>query len=372
MDSRIVKLAHNLVNYSMRVQPGEKVYIQYTGMDTKDTARQLVKEVYAAGGIPFPHYTDMEVKREMLLHCTKEQIQLMAKIDASEMEQMDCYVSVRGGDNVAELADVPEENMAMYETYYDTPVHGEIRVKKTRWVVLRSPNASMAQLSGFSTEAFENFYYDVCNLDYSKMAAAMQHLKDYMEHTDKVHIKGKGTNLTFSIKDIPAIICAGDMNIPDGEVYTAPVRDSVNGTLTYTAPSLYQGFTYENVVLTFENGKIVSASANDSKRINQVFDTDEGARYIGEFALGVNPYITKPMNDILFDEKIMGSFHFTPGMCYDDAPNGNTSAIHWDLVCIQTPEYGGGEIYFDDVLIRKDGRFVAEELLCLNPESLIG
>lgn len=371
MDPRIEKLAKNLVHYSMKVKPNDKVYIQYTGEDTKDTARQLIKEVYAAGGIPFPHYTDPEIKREMLLHCTKEQLQLMASFDASEMEKMDCFVSVRGGDNVAELSDVPEDNMALYEKYYDSLVHGEIRVKKTRWVVLRSPCASMAQLCGYSKEAFADFYYKVCNLDYSKMAAAMEKLKARMEATDKVHITGKGTDLQFSIKDIPAIICAGEMNIPDGEVYTAPVRDSVNGTITYTAPSLYQGFTYENVCLTFENGKIIKATANDNERINKVFDTDEGARYVGEFAIGVNPYITSPMKDILFDEKIMGSIHFTPGMCYDDAPNGNNSAIHWDLVCIQTPEYGGGEIYFDDVLIRKDGRFVVEDLFCLNPENLI-
>ena len=161
------------------------------------------------------------------------------------------------------------------------------------------------------------------------------------------------------------------MNIPDGEVYTAPVKDSVNGVLTYNTPSIYQGFTFENVCLTFKDGKIVDAKANDTERINKVFDTDEGARYIGEFAIGVNPYITSPMKDILFDEKIMGSFHFTPGNSYDDAPNGNHSSIHWDLVCIQTPEYGGGEIYFDDVLIRKDGLFVVEDLKCLNPDQLI-
>ena len=123
--------------------------------------------------------------------------------------------------------------------------------------------------------------------------------------------------------------------------------------------------------LTFENGKIVKATANDNDRIERIFNMDEGARYVGEFALGVNPYITKPMNNILFDEKIKGSFHFTPGNCYKDAYNGNSSAIHWDLVCIQTQEYGGGEIYFDDVLIRKDGMFVIPELEALNPENLV-
>lgn len=372
MDERIKVLAYNLVNYSMEVKTGDKVYINYIGTSTQDLARQLIKEVYKAGGVPFPHYVDTKIQREMLLHCTEEQLSLMAKIDGAEMEKMDCYVGVRGADNVSELSDVPAEKMKLYETYYSTPVHHNIRVPKTRWVVLRYPNASMAQLSNTSCEAFEGFYFNVCNLDYSKMGEAMKPLVEYMERTDKVRIVGPGTDLRFSIKDIPAVPCDGKRNIPDGEVYTAPVRTSINGTLSYNTPAVFQGYTFENISFTFENGKIIKATANDTERINRVLDTDEGARYIGEFAIGVNPYILKPMKDTLFDEKIMGSFHFTPGNCYEDqAPNGNHSAIHWDLVCIQTLEYGGGEIYFDDVLIRKDGRFIVKELECLNPENLI-
>jgi aminopeptidase len=228
----------------------------------------------------------------------------------------------------------------------------------------------MAQLAGQSTEAFEDFYFNVCTLDYGKMDRAMDALVSLMNETDRVTIMGPGTDLTFSIKDIPAIKCSGQMNIPDGEVFTAPVKDSINGVITYNTPSPYHGFTFENVSLTFRDGKIIDATANDTDRINEVFNTDEGARYVGEFAIGVNPYIQHPMKDILFDEKIDGSFHFTPGQAYDDAYNGNDSSIHWDLVNIQRPDYGGGEIWFDDVLIRKDGRFVVDSLLPLNPENL--
>ena len=185
-----------------------------------------------------------------------------------------------------------------------------------------------------------------------------------------MRITGPGTDLTFSIQGIPTVKCAGELNIPDGEVYTAPVRESVNGVIQYNTPSLSGGFTYENIRFTFKQGKIVQAECNDTRRINQVLDTDPGARYVGEFAIGVNPYITKPMKDTLFDEKIAGSFHFTPGACYDDCPNGNHSAVHWDLVCIQTPEYGGGKMYFDGELIREDGLFVPQDLHCLNPENL--
>ena len=371
MDERIKKLAYNLINYSCEVKPGDKVYIHYIGYSTTDLARALIKETYAAGGVPFPHFTDPRVQRETILNCNEEQLKLMAEIDASEMRQMDCYVGVRGTDNVSELADVPSDKLSIYETLYTNEVHGKIRVPHTRWVILRYPNAAMAQLNNTSQEAFEDFFFDVCTMDYSKMGKAMESLINLMDKTDKVRLLAKDTDLTFSIKGIPAIPCDGKLNIPDGEVYTAPVRDSVNGVITYNTPSLFQGYTYEKVSLTFENGKIIKATANNTEKINKVFDTDEGARYVGEFAIGVNPFITKAMKDILFDEKIAGSIHFTPGKCYDEAPNGNTSAIHWDLVLIMTPEYGGGEIYFDDVLIRKDGRFVIPELEVLNPENLM-
>ncbi|MBF7096170.1 aminopeptidase [Alkalibacter mobilis] len=369
MDERIKKLAHNLVNYSCEVKEGEKVLIWVNGESAKPLVRQLVKEVHAKGGYPFVSIVDSSINRELLLDAKEEQLKILNDYELYQMKMMDAYIGVRASDNITELADVPADKMAMYSKL-TRPVTDE-RVNNTKWVVLRYPNASMAQLAGSSIESFEDFYFKVCNLDYNKMSKAMDPLLEMMNETDKVRITGPGTDLEFSIKDIPAVKCDGKLNIPDGEVYAAPVKDSVNGVLSYNAPSQYQGFTYENVKFTFKDGKIIEATANNTEKINQVLDTDEGARYIGEFAIGVNPYILGPMNDILFDEKIMGSFHFTPGMCYEDASNGNQSAVHWDLVCIQTKEYGGGEIYFDDVLIRKDGYFVHPRLEGLNPENLV-
>ncbi len=370
MDQRIKKLAYNLVNHSIKAQAGERVYINYIGNETTDLVKAIIEEVYKVGALPFPNNEDPEILRALLMNCTKEQWELRAKLDVAEMKEMDCFIGVRAPKNSTELADVPADKMELYEKYYMEPVHHGVRVPDTRWVVLRYPTAAFAQAMETSLEAFEDFYFEVCTYDYSKMSDAMKPLQDLMERTDKVRIVGPGTDLTFSIKDIPVIPCAGELNIPDGEVYTAPVRDSINGVLHYNTPSVFNGFTYEDITLTFENGKIINATANNTEKINAVFNTDEGARYVGEFAIGVNPFITKPLKETLFDEKIMGSFHFTPGNCYKEAPNGNHSAIHWDLVCIQTPEYGGGEIYFDDVLIRKDGRFVLPELDCLNPENM--
>lgn len=368
-DPRIQKLAENLVNYSVSVQPGENVLVEMIGSE-RDLIKAVVEEVGKAGGNAFVQLTDRTVLRTMLLSASREGLQTWADIDLARMKKMDCYIGIRAGENVNDLADVPEENMRLYNSIYSHAVHSEQRVKHTKWVVLRYPNASMAQLANTTTEAFEDFYFAVCNLDYAKMDKAQDALADLMNKTDKVRIAGPGTDLTFSIKNIGAEKCSGQRNIPDGEVYTAPVRDSVNGTISYNAATLYNGVTFENVKFRFENGKIVEAASNDTARLNDILDSDEGARYIGEFAIGFNPYILHPMKDILFDEKIAGSLHFTPGQAYEVTDNGNRSSIHWDLVLIQRPEYGGGEIYFDDRLIRKDGIFVVPELEPLNPENL--
>jgi aminopeptidase len=229
----------------------------------------------------------------------------------------------------------------------------------------------MAQMAEMSTEAFEDFYFKVCTLDYAKMSRAMQPLKKLMERTDRVRLKGPGeTDLSFSIKNIPAICCDGKVNIPDGEVFTAPIKTSVNGVIRFNCPTIYRGVTHSDVRLVFRDGKIVEASSSATKKLNEVLNTDPGARYVGEFAIGFNPHVTKPMKDILFDEKIAGSIHFTPGACYDEASNGNKSKIHWDLVMRQTPEVGGGEVWFDGKAVRKDGRFVVKELKGLNPQNL--
>ena len=368
MDLRVKQLADVLVNYSCNVQKNEKVLINYEGECCKPLVKQLIKNIYARGGMPYVEMRDSSVTREILLGATEEQMDFLNEYQLMQMKGMDCYIAIRAGSNTSELSDVPSDKLNMY--YRKTQPVLDYRVNETKWVVLRYPNESMAQLAGTSLESFEDFYFEVCTLDYAKMSKAMDSLVELMNRTDRVHIKGPGTDLTFSIKDIPAIKCAGEMNIPDSEVYTAPVRESMNGVISYNTPSEEQGFTYENIRFEIKDGKIIKAAANDNERINQLLDTDEGARYFGEFAIGVNPYILNPMKDTLFDEKIAGSFHLTPGMAYEDAPNGNDSAVHWDLVMIQRPEYGGGEIYFDDVLIRKDGLFTLPELMCLNPENL--
>lgn len=371
-DPRYKKLADILIDYSTHVQPGEKVLIEASAIPS-EMISTVIEKCVEKGALPFVDVRDMRVHRTLLKHATGEQMQLLGEFEMVRMKAMDAYIGLRGLDNTTETSDVPQDRMAIYLQHVAHPVHFEQRVNYTKWVVLRWPTQAMAQLAGMSTEAFEDFYFDVCTLDYAKMGKACEALKVRMEACDQVRLLGpRKTDLTFSIKAIPAIPCVGDMNIPDGECFTAPVRDSVNGVIHFNAPTIYQGQPFDDIRLEFSQGKCVSATGSDTNAVNGILDTDDGARYVGEFSIAFNPYILKPMRDILFDEKIAGSIHFTPGQAYDMADNGNRSKVHWDMVLIQREDYGGGEVYFDGELIRKDGLFVPDDLQALNPEALLG
>lgn len=368
-DLRYEKLASTLVNHATRLSPGERVLIET--FDTEESfVATLIDSVVAAGGVPFVETRSTRVLRRLYQNATEEQMITIGEHERARMEGMNAYIGIRGAVNALQMSDVPAEKLALYHKHWWKPVTDR-RVNETKWVVLRWPTPSFAQAAGMSIEGFEDFYFDVCTLDYGKMARAMEPLHKRMIAADRVRLTGKDTDLSFSIKGIGAVMCSGERNIPDGECYSCPVKDSVNGVITYNCASLYQGTLFENIRLVFKDGKIIEATANETERLNKILDSDEGARYIGEFAIGFNPYIKQPMRDTLFDEKIDGSFHFTPGQAYASAGNGNKSEVHWDLVFIQRPEYGGGEIWFDDELIRKDGRFVVEDLQGLNPENLI-
>ncbi len=357
-DKRNTVLAKSLIDYSVGLQPGEILYLEIKGVETLELGKEIIKYATEKGGVTFWYYNDESLTRQFLRTADEEQMQKLSDYHLDMMKKASAYIGLRGSDNPFDLADIDSKQMERFQKIFYKPVHLEQRVKHTNWCVLRFPNNAMAQLAETSQEKFEDFYYDVCCLDYARMSKAMEPLVELMDKTDKVHIKSPGTDLTFSIKNINVVKCDGTRNIPDGEVYTAPVRESINGTITYNTPSLHEGVVYNDISFTFKDGKIIKAtSAAFEDKLNKILDTDENARYVGEFSLGVNPFVLHPMKDTLFDEKIRGSIHLTPGCCYDEAPNGNKSAIHWDLVLIQRKDYGGGEIYFDDKLIRKDGIF---------------
>ena len=366
-DPRYTRLAKLLVEYSTELKKGDRILLDMIDVPDEFTV-ELIRAARAAGATPFVETRHTRVGREMLRGIDEKHAETVRDLELFRMKKMQAYVAIRGSENASENAEVPSDRMAMYSRVI-RPVLNH-RVNKTRWCVLRWPTPSMAQAAGMSTEAFENLYFDVCTMNYRKMAKAMVPLEKRMSRADRVHLKAPGTDLKFSIKGIGAKMCKGDRNIPDGEVFSCPVKDSVNGFIQFNTPTLYSGTKFENVRLEFKNGKITNASANNSKRLNEILDTDAGARYVGEFSLGFNPYILSPMCDILFDEKIAGSLHFTPGQAYEECDNGNRSAVHWDMVLIQRSEWGGGEIWFDNELIRKDGVFLPKDLKPLNPANL--
>ena len=369
IDPRFNELAEGLTGYSTSLKKGERVLID--AFDVPDAMIiALVRAARALGAHPSVAIHRARVTRELTLGATEEQYGPHAEVELQRMQKMDAYIALRGSDNIFEASDVPPERVQLVSRLMKPVL--DHRVGRTKWVVLRWPTSSMAQQAGLSTEKFEDFYFKVCTLDYSRMVPGMKVLADLLRATDRVQIKGPGTDLRFSIKDIGAEPCGGLRNIPDGEVFSCPVKDSVEGFVQFNAPSVYLGQSFDNIRLGFKAGRVVDATSNNTKRLNEILDSDAGARYIGEYALGFNPHILDPMRDILFDEKIAGSFHFTPGQAYSVADNGNKSQVHWDMVCIQRPEYGGGEIYFDGKLIRKDGLFVPKSLHKLNPEYLLG
>ncbi len=369
IDPRYSQLAAGLTGFSTSLAKGERVLID--AFDIPDAmVIALIRAVRARGAHPYVQIHRARVTRELSVGAEEAQFSVHADVELARMQCMDAYIAIRGSDNIFEPSDVPASKVQLVSRLMKPVL--DHRVGRTKWVVLRWPSSAMAQQAGMSTEAFEDFYFKVCTLDYARMTPGMKALSDLMRRTDRVHIKGPGTDLRFSIKGIGAQPCGGLRNIPDGEVFTCPVKDSVEGHVQYNAPTVYLGTSFDNIRLAFRGGRIVEATSSNTRRLNEILDSDAGARFIGEFAIGFNPHIREPMRDILFDEKIAGSFHFTPGQAYENPGNGNKSQVHWDMVCIQRPEYGGGEIWFDGKLIRKDGIFVPKSLHKLNPDYLLG
>lgn len=359
------QLALQLLNHSVGLQKGENVLLQLIGLNGIGLIRALAEEVRKLGANPFIKIEDTEINRILLETGDDAFWKNQAQTDQLPlMKQMDAFIGIRAAENIFETSGVSREANRAYSQEFLNPVHFEERVNNTKWAVLRYPSAAFAMNAKMPTEKFRRFYYDACLFDYSKLEQAMKPLEELLRKTDRIHLKGKGTDIEFSVKGQNWIPCFGKRNIPDGELFTSPVIDSVNGKITY-APSVYQGKPFEFVKLEVENGVVTDFDSSDNSALEEILNTDEGARRFGEFSFGLNPIIREPMYDILFDEKIYGSNHLTLGNDYEIAPNGNESSIHWDLVCI------GADVYLDGKMVRKGREFVMEELTGLNPASLL-
>jgi len=360
-----LKLAKQLLTHSVELESGQNIMIQCIGLNAIGLVRALAKLTREINGHPFIKIEDPETNRMMLESGDEEYWKNQAESDQLPlMKKMDAFIGIRASENIYENSGVTKTANKAYSEFFVNPVHFEERVNHTNWAVLRYPSAAFAMNAKMSTEQFRQFYYDACLFDYNKLKEAMLPLEKRLYQADMVRLKGDGTDIEFSVKGQNWIPCFGKRNIPDGELFSSPILDSVNGHITY-APSVYQGKPFEFVKLVVENGVVKDFDSSNNDALEEILDTDEGARRFGEFSFGLNPIIKNPMYDILFDEKITGSNHLTLGNDYEIAPNGNESAIHWDLVCI------GANVYLDDELIRKGRLFVTEDLMGLNPEELL-
>jgi aminopeptidase len=356
-----LQFAEKILSYSVELQPGENVMIQLIGLNGISLLRALVQQARQMGAHPFVNIVDSETQRLLLESGDVAFWKRQAQVDQLPlMKQMHAFVGIRATQNIYESSRVSKEANKAYAEHFLDPVHFKQRVEHTKWCIMRYPSEAFAMNAKMPTHAFEDFYYRACLLDYASMEVAMRPLEELLRKTDEIHLVGEGTDIRFSVKGQNWIPCTGKRNIPDGELFSSPILNSVNGWITY-APSVYNGRPFEYVKLVVKDGVVVEFDSSDNAALEQILDTDEGARRFGEFSFGLNPVIEKPMYDILFDEKIYGSNHLTLGNDYEIASNGNQSAIHWDLVCI------GADVYLDGVLIRKGRLFVDERLKHLNP-----
>lgn len=365
--SKIKQLASILINHSVKLQKGENLVLE-ASIESKPLIKEIIKlatekEAFVQLNLIDDEFNSYTLKNSQVNGF--ENYKDFYSIRKQSFEKMDAYIAIRAETNEFNSVNVDQSIISEVQKINSDSLTTRLSKK---WVVLRWPTPASAQKAQMSFDDYKDFCFDAMCVDYKKMDDAQTPLVELMNKTDKVKIVGPGTNLEFSIKGIPTIKCAGEYNIPDGEVFTAPTLTSTNGTIKFNTYSILQGKKWENIELTFENGQIVKATCDNQpeQELNKIFDQDKGARFVGEFSLGINNFIQKPVGEILYDEKIGGSIHFTPGRAYEEADNTNKSVLHWDLVLIQTPEFGGGEIYFDDVLVRKDGKFVVDSLLPLN------
>jgi len=359
-------IADVITSHSLKIIPGDKVLIDATD-DCDDLIIAVVKSTQAKGGLPFVLHQSSRVRRAWLMGITDEQLASWYGSMYQLRKEMDCILTIRSQNNGFELADVPQEAIRKFAGM-GISLGKNARKPTLRTSLIRYPTESFAQQCGMSTDACEEYFFKVCTLNYPLLHQEMEPLKAALDRASQVRILSPGTDISFSVEGIQCSISAGTWNIPDGETAMKIVRESVNGIISYNVPSNHQGFVFRDIKLTFKRGQVVGIEANDAKRMEAILDTDEGARYIGEFAIGVNPYLRRPIIDTLFDEKMAGSLHFTPG---GTDKEGNDSSVHWDIVQTHMPEYGGGEIYLDGNLWRKDGLFVDEPLKRLNPDTLL-
>jgi len=352
MDKRWSQLGDLLVNYSMAVQPGEKVMIAFVELETYPLVHAVYQACILAGAFPQVQFLSEELNRLVLKHGSPDQIGWVPEIEAYGMEWADVYLGLRGEHNLDVFWDIPAEKLSLLRK-----AMGKIstaRWEKTRWCVLRVPNAALAHQAGVDEETITDMFFNACFLDWPTVSREWWRWAEVLNQGKHVRVVGKGTDLSFSIQGRTWDVADGHINMPDGEIATAPVESSVDGTIYFEFPGVLGGRLMPDINLSWKDGKLVEATSSTHQDfLRSVLDTDAGASLIGEFAIGTNPEVVHFCKDILIDEKIGGTIHIALGRAYPEVGGTNQSAIHWDIVKDMRQE---GEIYLDGELFFKNGK----------------
>ena len=364
-DPRIEKLADLLVNYSVAVKPGDKVVVQ--GSIAGEPLLQAVfASVLKAGGNPIVMPSLPGSEETMYRYANDAQLQHVPEPQKLIMSTYDARIVILAEQNTKELSHVDPAKMVLRSrarTELMKIMMERSAAGSLRWVLGPYPTNALAQDAEMSLSDYEDFVYSACLPDmndpigyWRKFSDWQQKIVDWLKGKQRVRVKGKETDLTMSIAGRQFINCNGKVNMPDGEVFTGPVEDSMNGHVLYSFPAIEHGHEVSGIRLTFEHGQVVKATAEKNQEfLLKTIATDEGSRRVGEFAIGTNEGIKQFTREILFDEKIAGTFHMALGAAYPETGSQNESAVHWDMICDLRD---GGEIWVDDVLLYKNGKFV--------------
>ncbi len=353
-DPRWMQLADILVNYSARTQPGERVFITMMETETLPLVMGVYSQAVRAGALPQVEFVSAYLERELMRHGTMEQIEWVPEIQAYGMEWADVYIGLRGARNPHEFEGIGADRLAAHRRALGKT--SAMRIDQTRWVLIRVPNESFAQAAGTSLDDMMEFFFSATLRDWAEEARRYRELKDVFEAAQQVRIVGRETDITFSTRGRTYEVGDGTLNMPDGEIFTAPVDDSAEGKIFFEFPGVYSGKLIHGIRLEFKGGEVVRATADDNQDLlDRIVHMDDGARRLGEFGVGTNFGIDRYSYDILYDEKIGGTIHLALGRAYHECGGINQSALHWDIV---KDLRGEGAIYLDGRLVLENGVFL--------------
>lgn len=354
MDKRWLDVADILVNYSTEVQPGERVMIAMREIETLPLVKSVYQAVIKAGGFPQVQFLSDYLDHALLAHGTNEQISWVPEIESHGMKWADVYIALRGTHNIYEFADIPSDKIATYRQSMGKI--SSMRWENTRWCIIRVPNEDFAQQAETDVETIMDIFFEATIRDYEKEAEKLDQLTQKLNKGSQIRFVAKDTDLSFSTKNRKWLADTGKLNLPAGEIFTAPINSTLNGNISFDWPGILGGRLVHNIKLEWKNGELVHASASKNEDfLLQVLDSDPGAKLLGEFAVGTNPHINRFCKDIFFDEKIGGTVHVALGRAYPECGGENQSAIHWDVIKDTRAE---GKIFLDEKLIFNQGKFL--------------